>query len=342
MDDRDNLDKLSEGRLELLLDAQRFASARLDKALVELLEEQGYKVSRSQLAQSFAAALVRSGTKVLKASHRIEADLKVSLCLPKPAPLAHAFAEKLPLELLYEDESLLVINKAAGMVVHAGPGHSSGTLVNAVLYHLGCKAGDLPVLAGNGAERPGVVHRLDRDTSGVMVMAKNVVAQDALAQQFRRHSIGRRYVAIVRGVPKWNEKRLETLHGRDTQDRRRFTPEVSQGRKAVTTFSCQKRYEHASVLHCHLETGRTHQIRMHARHLGHAILADALYATKARVPRLREIEAKLGRQALHAEYLAFEHPARGDQVEFWAPYPEDLRRCLGELEGGWRNTKSDI
>jgi len=237
----------------------------------------------------------------------------------------------------YEDSLLLVIDKPAGMVVHAGPGHSAGTLVNAVLHHLGAALEDLPTLPGNGPERPGIVHRLDRDTSGLIVVAKTLPAQVALAAQFRDHSIDRAYLGVVQGKPTFGRLRLETGHGRDPSERRRFAP--NQGtRRAITTMTYlgphparpdvsdppelaapehpskrEREPEVLSLVRFTLETGRTHQIRMHARHVDHPIFADPLYGRRPRDPQLRALADSLGRHALHATLLGFQHPdpARG-------------------------------
>jgi 23S rRNA pseudouridine1911/1915/1917 synthase len=215
--------------------------------------------------------------------------------------------------------------------VHVGPGHDRGTLVNAVLGHLGARAVDLPVLPGNPAHRPGLVHRLDRDTSGVMVVAKHARAQELLAAQFRVHDLERVYLAITHGVPSFDRRRVETLHGRDPADRRRFSPDVREGRRAVTILRVTERLGSAALLSVTLETGRTHQIRMHCRHVGHPILGDELYGHKIRDPRLQAAAAGLRRQALHAAVLGFRHPRTGQVVRFESPLPADMLDVLTAL-----------
>ena len=257
--------------------------------------------------------------------------MEVEVELVAPPALAHAFPEPIPLTIVHEDEALLVIDKPAGMVVHAGPGHERGTLVNAVLHHLGTSSDALPVLPGNGPERPGIVHRLDRDTSGLLVVAKTLPALAKLAEQFRDHSIERAYIGVVAGIPPWDTRRVDTLHGRDPADRRRFAPDQGTRRAITTMTKVRELGDRASLLRFELETGRTHQIRMHARHVGHPILGDALYAGRPSRALRAAVEA-LGRHALHAAVLGFEHPS-GDRIRFEAPLPPELEALLGTLTG---------
>ena len=310
---------------------------RLDRALVEALVGLGHELTRSQLARSFAAKQVRIDGRVVKPGIKLERACKVELELLAPAPLARAEPEPIPLTIVHEDQALLVIDKPAGMVVHAGPGHSHGTLVNAVLHHLelGHQAHALPVLPGNGPERPGIVHRLDRDTSGLIVVAKTLPALTALAEQFRAHSIERAYLGVVHGTPSWAQQRVETWHGRDPGERRRFSPEHGE-RRAITTMSVVRPLgASATLLRFELETGRTHQIRMHARHVGHPIFADPLYGrsgrrARDRDPRIQTLEDQLGRHALHAALLGFEHPA-GGRLRFESPLAPELAQLTADL-----------
>jgi 23S rRNA pseudouridine1911/1915/1917 synthase len=220
-----------------------------------------------------------------------------------------AVAEDLPLVVVHEDGDLLVIDKPAGMVVHAGPG-TSGTLVNAVLHHLGVAAADLPVLPGNDATRPGIVHRLDRDTSGLIVVAKNERAQEGLAAQFRVHDLRRRYLGVVWGVPGFTEA--------DAQDAARARPgrpaallaARRRGARGDHALQVLQRLKDAALLEFSSRPGRTHQIRMHCRLLGHPIVADAMYGGMGGPPPRRAIAAALGRHALHAAHLGFRHPDR--------------------------------
>jgi 23S rRNA pseudouridine1911/1915/1917 synthase len=304
----------------------------LDKLLAAALTAADHAITRSALVRAFAAGEVLDATgRPLDKSTTVTGPLDVQVRLPAPEPFVGAFPEQLGLHVWHEDEDVLVVEKPAGMPVHVGPGHDRGTLVNAVLGHLGTTADALPVLEGNPAHRPGLVHRLDRDTSGVMVIAKHARAQEALASQFRVHDLQRVYLAIVQGEPSFERRRIETLHGRDPVDRRRFSPDVREGRRAVTTLRVMERFGCAALLAVELETGRTHQIRMHCRHVGHPIVGDELYGHKLRDPNLREAAAGLHRQALHAAVLGFKHPRTGRIVRFESPLPADMRGVLDAL-----------
>ncbi len=303
---------------------------RCDRALVDALAEAGHACTRSQLSRAFDAGEVTADGRALKASVRVDRPMEVDVVLPRVEPL-RAEPEALPLSVLHEDDDLLVVDKAAGMVVHAGPGHSRGTLVNAVLHHLGIGADGLPVLPGNDATRPGIVHRLDRDTSGVLVIAKHQAAQEALAAQFRTHSLHRRYVGLCEGRPSWAQQRVETGHARDPADRRRFAPIESAQRRAISEVAVHRRLMGASILKWTLHTGRTHQIRMHARHLGVPILGDGLYGRTPRDARVRNAIEGLTRHALHAELLELKHPTRGVLVRWTSPLPAELRAVVDAL-----------
>jgi 23S rRNA pseudouridine1911/1915/1917 synthase len=225
---------------------------------------------------------------------------------------------------------MLVIDKAAGMPVHAGPGHARGTLVNAVLGHLQVGADALPVLAGNDASRPGIVHRLDKDTSGLVVVAKHAAAQEHLAAQFRRHDLERSYLGLVDRVPRWIDIHVDTLHGRDPADRRRFSPDVPRGRRAITDAHVERALHAAALVRFTLHTGRTHQIRMHARKLDHPILGDALYGHAPSDDRVRAAIADLHRHALHAAVLGLVHP-NGTRMRWESPLPPEFACVLDQL-----------
>lgn len=303
---------------------------RLDRALVDSLVAQGQAITRSQLARSFAAGQVRIDGKPVRGSLVLARACTVELELIAPPPLAHAHAEAIPLTIVHEDAALLIVDKPAGMVVHASLGHTSGTLVNAVLHHLGAAREDLPTLPGNDPERPGIVHRLDRDTSGLMVVAKTAPALTHLARQFRTHSIERAYLGVVLGVPSFSQRRIETLHGRDPADRRRFSPEHGE-RRAITTMTVLEALANrAAIARFELETGRTHQIRMHARFVGHPIFADPLYGRRPKDPKSRALAESLGRHALHAAVLGFEHP-EGGRLRFESPFPPELAQLVQAL-----------
>jgi 23S rRNA pseudouridine1911/1915/1917 synthase len=301
---------------------------RADLAVLRALQRIGVVVTRSALSRAFAAGRVLTGGQPLRAAMPVYTPLGVEVSLLPVVPL-RAEPEIIELAIVHEDEALLVIDKPAGMPVHAGPGHDRGTLVNAVLGHLGVGPEALPVLAGNDATRPGIVHRLDKDTSGLMVVAKHGAAQEHLAAQFRTHTIDRAYLGIVHAQPPWETIHLETGHGRDPADRRRFSGDVG-GRLATTDASVQTRLFGAAVVRFVLHTGRTHQIRMHARKLGHPILGDALYGHVPADPRVRAAVADLSRHALHAALLGFVHPD-GRRLSWRSPLPAELAALVDAL-----------
>jgi 23S rRNA pseudouridine1911/1915/1917 synthase len=295
---------------------------RIDVAVLRALQADGVAITRAALARAFANGdVVREGV-VLKAGRVLDRACEIDVVLAEPEPL-RAEPEALPLVVVHEDDALLVIDKPAGMPVHLGPGHARGTVVNAVLGHLGRRAEELPTLPGNAEGRPGIVHRIDKDTSGLLVVTKTAAAQEHIAAQFRNHTIERSYLAIVIGEPAWDELVVDTLHGRDPADRRRFSPNVKHGRRALTQFFVERRLDGITLLRCVLSTGRTHQIRMHARHIGHPILGDALYGKSIGDPDLRREVAALGRHALHAATLGLEHPD-GRRLRWESPLPAEL------------------
>lgn len=304
---------------------------RLDRAVVEALRDAGHVLSRNALRASFDAGEVTEDGRALKPSLEVSRPMIVAVVLRPPAPLS-AVPEPVPLSVLHEDDDLLVIDKPAGIVVHPSAGHPGGTLVNGVLHHLGVGPDGLPVLPGNDATRPGVVHRLDRDTSGAMVFTKTPAAAASLAAQFQTHSIERRYVGILGGVPSFETRTLDTPHSRDPADRKRFAPvEGGASRRAITHVTVVERMSTAAVARFTLETGRTHQIRMHARHLGCPIFGDTLYGKPPKDPSRRRLWTALGRHALHAELLGFEHPRTGQPVRFESPLAPELHALLEAL-----------
>lgn len=296
------------------------AGQRLDKVLTRHLEG----VSRSALGQCFDAGRVTADARVLRASDKARAGLSVTVDLPPPTPIV-AVAEDIPLTVVFEDAHLLVIDKPAGMVVHPSRGHAGGTLVNAVLHHAEVEEEGDPL-------RPGIVHRIDRDTSGLLVIAKSVAAREGLVALFKRHDIERSYLALVEGVPPATVT-YDTFHGRHPVDRLRFTSRVVEGRRAVTHVARVEPFGGgvASMVRCRLETGRTHQIRVHLTEHGFPLLGDALYGRTPRDPAVRAIAATLGRQALHAEVLGFVHPVTGDALRFESTPPEDFRAAVTGL-----------
>jgi 23S rRNA pseudouridine1911/1915/1917 synthase len=334
--------------------------ARLDRALAAAARDVP-GLSRSRLAQLIAEGAVRGpgGGTVAEPRRKVKAGETYLVTLPPPAP-ARPEAEAIPLVVRHEDDALLVVDKPAGMVVHPAPGAERGTLVNALLAHCG------ESLAGIGGERrPGIVHRIDKDTSGLLVVAKTQAAHDALAQQFAAHEIERRYAAICRGAPLRADPRLAGLPGvtfepagtvrietridRHPRERTRMAVVRARGRRAVTRLAVRERFgaaerPAAALLDCRLETGRTHQIRVHAAHIGHPLVGDPLYGRRARgapAGLAREAEAALAafpRQALHAARLGFRHPATGETLVFESPLPDDMQNLLDIL----RRTRTDI
>ncbi|MFI5306338.1 MAG: RluA family pseudouridine synthase [Polyangiales bacterium] len=301
--------------IELVVSAEE-AGERLDR----VLSARSLGFSRSALQGFIAEGRVEVDGRVVRPSARLQAGARVRVRPSEPKPSA-AEPQDIPLQILFQDEHLAVLMKPAGLVVHPAPGHWDGTLVNALRFHLEVRAGD--------PQRPGIVHRLDQDTSGVMVVARTELARERLIAQFKQHDIEREYLAIALGIPA--SQRIETLHGRHPRDRKRFTSRVSTGKRAVTIVHVLERLHGASLLRCTLETGRTHQIRMHLAELGHPLLADPVYGRQSQDPRLREAARAIARQALHARLLGFTHPQSGERLRFTAEPPEDFARALSLL-----------
>ena len=273
------------------------ASERLDRVLTARLD--GY--SRAAIQRW----IVEGGVTVDGASAQPKQKLRAAQVIvvrPGAPPTSHAAPQDLPLTVLYEDAHLIVVDKAAGMVVHPAPGHPDGTLVNAVLHRFGW-------LPGEDATRPGIVHRLDAHTSGVMVVARSELAKRELVERFASHDIERAYLAIVRGAFR-TAVTYDTLHGRHPRDRKKFSSHVARGKQAITHVKPLEMLEGATLVRCTLETGRTHQIRVHLSDARFPILGDPLYARLPKDPTLRAAAQALGRQALHAAVLGFAHPDR--------------------------------
>lgn len=302
---------------------------RLDRALSMAAVD----ISRSRIQALMAAgALTREGVVVTDASMTAKPG-EYELVIPPPAP-AKPLGEDLSLVVLFEDEHLIVIDKPAGMSAHPSPGHLFGTLVNALIHHC---AGSLSGIGG--VARPGIVHRLDKDTSGVMVAAKSDAAHRGLSELFAGHDIDRAYTALTRGVPKSSSGEIVTRIGRSTHDRKKMAVLRSGGREAVTRYTVQKRFGPperplAARVDCRLETGRTHQIRVHLAHIGAPCLGDPAYGSGPPAPAVRAAiaEAGLERQALHARLLGFVHPITGEALRFETPPPADMRALERLLE----------
>jgi len=285
--------------------------------------------SRTAVQRLIETGCVLVDGKQVRTSLKLKGGEQVEVDIPPPLP-AQPLAEAIPLEVLFEDSDLIVINKAAGMVVHPGAGNTSGTLVNALLAH--CHD-----LAGIGGElRPGIVHRLDKGTSGVLVAAKHDRAHQALSEQFGIHSVKRIYQALIYGSPTEDTGKIEGIIGRHPTERLRMSGLAKNGKQSVTRWKVKERYGRISLVELRLETGRTHQIRVHLTEAGFPLLGDPLYPDGGRCnnlpdTKLRGLINRLGRQALHARCLGFIHPASGEYMEFTTEPPEDFQELLRYL-----------
>ena len=299
-----------------------YQGQRLDKFLVSVLDGQ----SRSQVQKLIEAGHVTLDRKAPKANLALRAGDRVVVDLPEPVA-AGVTAEELPVEILFQDPDLAVINKPAGMVVHPGAGHASGTLVNALLHHLGD-------LSGVGGElRPGIVHRLDRGTSGVMVVAKNDAAHQELARQFHDREVEKEYIALVWGLVQAG-RRIDAAIGRDPSNRQKMSSRARRARHAVTRITRSHPMPGVTLCHVAIHTGRTHQIRVHLSAIGHPIVGDATYGgVHRRVPADIKAVQHLERPFLHSHRLAFTHPRDGKPLVFTAPLPDDLQSVLEALPG---------
>lgn len=275
-------------------------------------------LSRSYIQKCIRDGQVSVNEKPAKAGYRLRVDDEVSFLIPE-AVEPKIEAEDIPLAVLYEDEDVLVVDKPKGMVVHPAPGHLNGTLVNAVLWH--CK-GQLSGI--NGVLRPGIVHRIDRDTTGSLIVCKNDLAHREIAAQLKEHSLNRTYRAIVHGVLEAEEGTVNAPIGRDERDRKRMAVNEKNGKEAVTHYRVLKRFREYSYIECRLETGRTHQIRVHMTSIGHPLLGDAVYGA-------RKTPFHLEGQTLHAHKLGFLHPGSGAYVEVEAPLPAYFTHLLDVL-----------
>src|SRR4030043_395757 len=296
------------------------------RRLDQFLSETNLNLSRSQAKHLIQKHHILLNRKPTKPSAHIKAGDTVSGTLPEPSPLSLK-PEPIPLTILYEDSSIIVIDKPSGMVVHPAYGNPSGTLVNALLYH--CK--DLGGI--NGVLRPGIVHRLDKDTSGVMVVAKEDEAFHQLTKQFKNRTVKKIYWAIVYGRFSQNEGLIDSAIGRHPSDRKRMSTRTKKGRTAITRWKRVEEFDSCTLLEIFPQTGRTHQIRVHLSPIGHPLLGDPLYGGKGRPgaihdPVLRESIRKINRQALHAHRLAFRHPQTGERLEFESPMSQDMKSVL--------------
>lgn len=316
------------------------AGARLDKALATLAPA---GLSRSRLTTLIRDGAVtrESGAKVIDPKAKVKAGEAFLIAAPEPEE-ADPTPENIPLTVVYEDEHLIVVDKPAGMVVHPAPGAPNGTLVNALLHHCG------DTLSGiGGVKRPGIVHRIDKDTSGLLVVAKTDAAHQGLAALFASHDLDREYLAVTRGSPSRADPRLMGTPGlsvdgpwfrvhtqidRHPGDRKKMAVTKNHGRHAITRFRVEERLSpRAALIRCRLETGRTHQIRVHLTHLGHGLIGDQLYG-RGKTNGLTDFAASFPRQALHAATLGFVHPISQEYHQFLSELPSDLRNLIEDLK----------
>ncbi len=326
-----------DGKKRRAVAAENQAGQRLDRFLADAHAD----MSRSRLRQLIdAGAVTRGGETIRDPNHRVKPGEIYLIVVPPPVPAA-PLGQNIPLIVVYEDNDLIVIDKPAGLVVHPAAGNLDGTLVNALIAHCGGS------LAGvGGVARPGIVHRLDKDTSGLLIAAKNERAMKSLAKQFANHTIERAYHAVVWGSPRLGDGMIETQIGRNPFDRKRMGVLRAGGKEARTRYRVVERFgsatrPFASLIECRLETGRTHQIRVHLTHLGHPLIGDASYGRSRQAPRAKtaseaaayEATQNFPRQALHAYLLGFQHPSLHKTLRFESKWPADLSSLIAALRG---------
>ncbi|BBC74226.1 pseudouridine synthase [Altererythrobacter sp. B11] len=296
---------------------------RLDKALADVAD-----LSRERVKALIAEGRVSlDGVPATSGSAKVRPGARYAIAVPPPADAA-AMPQAIPLSIVYEDDHLVVVDKPAGMVVHPAAGNPDGTLVNALLHHC---AGRLSGIGG--VARPGIVHRIDKDTSGLLVVAKSDVAHEGLSRQFADHSLERAYLAVVNGHPRPAAGRIETRIGRSDSNRKKMAvlpKDSSRGKTAITRYTTVRSLDECSLIECRLETGRTHQVRVHMSSIGHALLGDPVYGRAN--SQLRPLLQRLGfrRQALHAAVLGFSHPVTGQAVRFTSELPPDMKELIDE------------
>lgn len=311
---------------------------RLDKFLFARIEN----TSRTRIQNAANAGNILVNNKAVKPNYRVKPNDIVQVVLPNPPREIELIAENIPLNIIYEDEDVVVVNKNPGMVVHPAYGNYTGTLVNALMYHFR----DIPMFQ-SGELRPGLVHRIDKNTSGILVVAKNELALNKLSRQFYERTTGRKYAALVWGTPDPAEGTITGHVGRNIRDRKimQVFPDGSQGKPAITHFSLIEDFGYVSLVECRLETGRTHQIRVHFSHIKHPLFNDEEYGgdkilrgtTFAKYQQfIRNCFTILPRQALHAKSLSFDHPVTGKRLSFDSELPDDMKQVIEK----WRDYTS--
>lgn len=289
-----------------------YVGKRIDKILTQILSD----YSRTQIQLLIQNQNVRVNEKVVKASYKLEENDEIIVHIPE-AESTDILPENIPLDVVYEDSDVIVVNKPSGMIVHPSPGIYTGTLVNALLYH--CH--DLSGI--NGVMRPGIVHRIDKETSGLLMVAKNDKAHQSLSEQLQEHTVTRRYLALVHGVIPHEFGRIEAPIGRDVNDRQKMTCTDKNAKDAITNFKVVERFDDMTLVECRLETGRTHQIRVHMQYIGHPVYGDPQYG-------LKRDDTTHG-QYLHAKILGFVHPTTGEEMYFESELPDYFEEKLAEL-----------
>lgn len=318
-----------ETRTELIVTA-----GESPKRIDHFLANRDPDFSRTILQRLILDGHITVDDQAVKPSHKIKPGDRIVLTVPRPEPL-DIEPEPIPLEILYEDDALLVLNKQADLVVHPAPGNWTGTLVNALLHHLKTETGSLSNIGGR--ERPGLVHRLDKNTTGVMVVAKHDQAHANLSAQFKRHSISRVYEALIIGVPKKPEDTIDLAIGRDTKERKKFSARTTKPKASATVYRVTERFgTMASTVDLFPQTGRTHQLRVHLSAIGNPILGDPTYGGK-RVSILEDI--LIPRVMLHAKVLGFVHPKTQEEMSFSAPMPIDMKDTIQQIRA-IQDTKS--
>lgn len=350
MQDGKNYDAYSDefyDHIEIRVDHKQ-SPIRIDKFMMDRLE----RASRNRIQNAIRSGSIRVDDKEIKPNFKVKPGQLISAVVPRPPGEGTGVVpQRIPLDIQYEDEDLLVLYKPAGLVVHPGVGHTRGTLVNALAYYFGQK--NLPIMEGNYQDRLGLVHRIDKNTSGLLVIAKSDYAMTHLAKQFFNHTIERTYYALVWGEPKEDKGTITGNVGRHPRFRHQFTvfPEGDQGKWAVTHYKVLERLYYVSLVQCNLETGRTHQIRVHMQHLGHPLFNDERYGGDRIVKgtifsKYKEFVENcfniMPRHGLHAKSLGFVHPTTGKEMYFETELPPDFESALNEWRGYVESRKAAL